>query len=303
MENSINTTTGINPYLQASNTNLIKNINNPYLPVKSQIIKIIQETSSPDLDVKTYKIRLLSDDIFSFMPGQFIEFSIPGIGECPFGFASMMQEDGCFDITIKRTGKVTNRIHALDEGSFVWIRGPFGNTFPLELMEGNDLLIVAGGIGLAPLRPLIQYVLDDKNRNKYNNIDMLFAARSSADHCFTYDYDDWNKNKNTKIRQTIDKDEPGWTGLVGFPHNLIQDISISKNNTYAILCGPPIMIKAVQKALTEKDLPLDKIYTTLEMRMTCGVGKCAKCNIGHQYICIDGPVFNMEQLVKMPNEY
>jgi len=276
---------------------------NPYLPMKARIEKILQETSSPDLDVKTFRIKLTENEPFSFKPGQFIEFSVPGAGECPFGFASVPFEDGSFDITIKRTGKVTNRIHALDEGSFVWIRGPFGNTFPLELMEKSDLLFVAGGIGLAPLRPFIQYVLSDDNRAKYGKVDMLLAARSSTDHCFTYDHDVWGESLNTKVQKTIDKDEPGWTGLVGFPHNLIKDISVDLQNLYTIICGPPIMIKAVQGALTEMGLPLDRLYTTLEMRMTCGVGKCAKCNIGHQYICIDGPVFCMEELAKMPNEY
>jgi len=276
---------------------------NPYLPIKARVEKIIQETTSPDLDVKTFRIKLLSDEAFKFLPGQFVEFSIPGIGECPFGFASMPLDDGCFDITIKRTGKVTNRIHALDEGSFVWIRGPFGNTFPLELMEGSDLLIVAGGIGLAPLRPFIQYVLDNNNRAKYGKVDMLLAARSSTDHCFTYDHDTWRTANDTSISQTIDKEEPGWTGLVGFPHNLIKDMPYDLKNLYAVLCGPPIMIKAVQEALTDMGLPLDRVYTTLEMRMTCGVGKCAKCNIGHHYICVDGPVFCMKELSVMPDEY
>jgi len=278
-------------------------ITNPYLPLKARIEKITLETTSADLDVKTFRIRLLSEESFHFLPGQFIEFSIPGVGECPFGFASMPFEDGSFDITIKRTGKVTNRIHALDEGSFVWIRGPFGNTFPLEKMEGKDLLIVAGGIGLAPLRPLIQYVLRADTRTKYGKIDMLLAARTSADHCFKYDYDSWNNAGDVTLRQAIDNDEPGWNGLVGFPHNLIKDFSIDLKNRCAILCGPPIMIKAVQETLTELGMPLDKIYTTLEMRMTCGIGKCARCNIGHQYICVDGPVFSMTELSKMPDEY
>jgi len=276
---------------------------NPYLPIKAKIEKIIQETTSPDLDVKTFKIKLLSDKPLRFLPGQFIEFSIPGIGECPFGFASMLQSDNSFDITIKRTGKVTNQIHALDKGETVWIRGPFGNTFPMELMENSDLLIVAGGIGLAPLRPFIEYTLHPDKREKYGKIDMLLAARSSTDHCFTYDYDTWRTKGETTINQTIDRDEPGWTGLVGFPHNLISEMSLDLTNRYAVLCGPPIMIKAVQEALIKMGMSPEKIYTTLEMRMTCGVGKCAKCNIGHHYVCIDGPVFNIAELSAMPNEY
>ncbi|MCL2820373.1 MAG: FAD/NAD(P)-binding protein [Oscillospiraceae bacterium] len=215
----------------------------------------------------------------------------------------MPYENNVFDITIKRTGRVTNRIHALDEGETVWIRGPFGNTFPLELMEKSDLLIVAGGIGLAPLRPLIQYALHPDNRSKYGKIDMLLAARSSTDHCFTYDYDTWRSMGEATILQTIDREEPDWTGLVGFPHNLIKDMPIDIKNRYAILCGPPIMIKAVQEALTEMGMPPENIYTTLEMRMTCGVGKCAKCNIGHHYVCIDGPVFSIAELSVMPDEY
>ena len=276
---------------------------NPYLPQKAVIDNIIQETTSPDLDVKTFRIRLQGNDNFAYLPGQFVEFSIPGLGECPFGFASMPYPDGSFDITIKRTGKVTNKIHALDIGGTVWIRGPFGNTFPLELMQGSDLLIVTGGIGLAPLRPFIQYVLAPDKREKYGKVDMLLAARSSTDHNFTYDYDTWRAIGETSINQTIDRAELDWTGLVGFPHNLIKDMSLDITKRYAILCGPPIMIKAVQEALINMGMQPDNIYTTLEMRMTCGVGKCAKCNIGHQYVCIDGPVFSIAELSKMPDEY
>jgi len=275
---------------------------NPYLPIKATIIKITGETSSLDLDVKTFRIKLDDNAGFNYFPGQFIEFSVPGTGECPFGFASMPYDDGSFDITIKRTGKVTNRIHALDEGSVIWIRGPFGNTFPPELFENKDLLIVAGGIGLAPLRPLIQHVLDKGNRFKYGKIDIFIAARSSADFNFTYDYDFW-RDCGASVFLTIDRDEPGWSGFVGFPHNLIKDLSVDFSSVYNVLCGPPVMIKAVSGSLTELGTSLDKIYTTLEMRMTCGVGKCARCNIGHTYICIDGPVFSLEELSKMPNEY
>ena len=276
---------------------------NPYLPRKTRIEKIIQETQSPDLDIKTYRLKFVDGSVMEFLPGQFIEFSIPGVGECPFGFASSPLQKDYFDITIKRTGKVTNRIHALDEGDYVWVRGPFGNTFPLELMEGSDLLFVAGGIGLAPLRPFIKYALDERNRAKYGQVDMLLAARTPTDHCFTYDYEEWRAIDKTTVSQTIDRDVPGWNGLVGFPNNLVKDMTFDFSKLYAILCGPPIMIKSVQTALMEMGMPLDRLYTTLEMRMTCGVGKCGKCNIGHQYVCVDGPVFCMDELSTMPDEY
>ena len=276
---------------------------NAYLPIKARIIEIIQETFSDDLDIKTFRIKLEDDLVMDFLPGQFVEFSIPGVGECPFGFASSPLEKNYFDITIKRTGKVTDRIHSLDVGANVWIRGPFGNTFPLELMENHSLLFVAGGLGLAPLRPFIQYVLDPRNRHKYDKVDMLLAARTAKDHCFAYDYPHWRGVEKTTVSQTIDRDESGWDGLVGFPHNLVKEMVLDFSNLYAIVCGPPIMIKVVQQSLTVMGLPLDRLYTTLEMRMTCGVGKCGKCNIGNQYVCTDGPVFSMEELSRMPDEY
>ena len=276
---------------------------NPYLPVKARIEQIVQETFSSDLDIKTFRIKLENGLTMDFLPGQFVEFSIPGVGECPFGFASSPLQKDYFDITIKRTGKVTDRIHALDVGAHVWIRGPFGNTFPLEQMENSSLLFIAGGLGLAPLRPFIQYVLDERNRKKYDKIDMLLAARTGKDHCFAYDYPDWRAAPNTTVLQTIDRDEPGWDGLVGFPNNLVKDMTLDFSNLYAVVCGPPIMIKSVQQALTEMGMPLDRLYTTLEMRMTCGVGKCGKCNIGNKHVCTDGPVFRMAELAKMPDEY
>ena len=276
---------------------------NPYLPSKARIEKIIQETTSPELDVKTYRLKFIDGSPMEFMPGQFVEFSVPGSGECPCGFSSSPLERGYFEITIKRAGRVTDVIHSLSEGDCVWIRGPFGNTFPVEKMEGKDLLFIAGGLGLAPLRPFILYILDDSNRGRYGRIDMLLAARTSKDHCFAYDYADWRARADTHVRLTIDNPESDWRELVGFPHDLVRGLPLDLSDTYAILCGPPIMIKAVQKSLTEMGLPLDRLYTTLEMRMTCGVGKCGKCNIGRRYVCVDGPVFSMAELAEMPQEY
>jgi NAD(P)H-flavin reductase len=276
---------------------------NPYLPSKARIEKIIQETASPELDVKTYRLTLAGGASMEFMPGQFVEFSVPGVGESPFGFSSSPLERGYFEITIKRAGRVTDMIHSLREGDCVWIRGPFGNTFPVEEMEGRNLLFIAGGLGLAPLRPFILYALDGSNRAKYGKIDMLLAARTSRDHCFAYDYAEWRARADTSVSLTIDRPEPGWKELVGFPHDLARDLPLDLGNTYALLCGPPVMIKAVQKSLTEMGLPIDRLYTTLEMRMTCGVGKCGKCNIGRRYVCVDGPVFSMAELAEMPREY
>jgi sulfhydrogenase subunit gamma (sulfur reductase) len=277
-------------------------VNNTYKPQKAEIIEIIQETAS-DIDIKTLKLRLLNGGKMDFMPGQFLELSIPGIGEAPFGFASSPMLEDYLELSIKKMGLVTQAIHNLRPGSFVWLRGPFGNTFPVKEMEGFNILYIAGGLGLAPLRPLITYVFDSRNRSRYGSIQALLAARNTGDFIYKREFGEWSKQKDTDIVLTIDRPEEGWDGKVGFPHNLVAEMDIDFDNTYAVLCGPPIMIKAVSGKLAELGFPIEKILTTLEMRMTCGVGKCGKCNIGHQYICIDGPVFRMSQLSQMPTEY
>jgi NAD(P)H-flavin reductase len=275
---------------------------NPYLPLKAEIVEIIQETNS-DLDIKTYTLKFADGKKINFMPGQFVEFSVPGIGEAPFGFASNPLKNETIEITIKRTGRLTDAIHALKTGDTVFIRGPFGNTFPVEKFCGNDILYIAGGLGLAPLRPLVTYVFEKENRDKYGKIQMLIAARSSADFVYFREYQEWRTIKDTGVTLTIDREEPGWNEKVGFPHNLVAEMSFDKERTYAVLCGPPIMIKFVSQKLIEMGMSLDRIFTTLEMRMTCGVGNCGKCNIGHKYICVDGPVFSLEELGEMPAEY
>ena len=275
---------------------------NPYLPLKAEILEVIQETTS-DIDIKTYKIKLSGGQKIEFMPGQFVEFSVPGIGEAPFGFASNPLKNDTIELSIKRTGTLTDAIHALKAGDTVFIRGPFGNTFPVEKLCGNDILYIAGGLGLAPLRPLITYVFEEVNRSKYGKIQMLIAARTPADFIYYREYEQWRKSKDTSLILTIDNAQPDWKECVGFPHNIVAEMSFDLGKTYAVLCGPPIMIKFVSQKLIEMGMPLDRILTTLEMRMTCGVGNCGKCNIGHKYVCVDGPVFSLAELKEMPNEY
>jgi len=275
---------------------------NAYLPAKAEITEIIQETAS-DIDIKTYRLKLLDRGGMDFMPGQFVELSLPGVGEAPFGFASSPYEREYVELSIKKVGRVTEALHNMKPGSIVWIRGPFGNTFPVKEMEGSKILVVAGGLGLAPLRPLILYMLDGRNREKYDDIQMLLAARSSADFIYRRDFEAWGKTGGVRVIKTIDKPEDGWDGKVGFPHVLLEEMDVDVRNTYAVTCGPPIMIKFVSAKLAEMGIPGNKIFTTLEMRMTCGVGKCGKCNIGHRYVCIDGPVFSIAELREMPGEY
>ncbi|MDR3644950.1 MAG: FAD/NAD(P)-binding protein [Clostridia bacterium] len=275
----------------------------PYLPVRAEILSVKQETRSPDLDIKTYRLRLAQGAELDFRPGQFIELAVDGVGEAPFGFASSPLEKDFIEVTVKRTGLVTDALHRLSAGDFVWVRGPFGNTFPLGEMQGSHIMFIAGGLGLAPLRPLIKCVLHPGFRGQYGRVDMLIAARTPGDFVYYDQYDDWAKEPDTRISLTIDRPVDGWTGLVGFPHNLIADMDLAFDSTIFILCGPPLMIKAVSDRLQQKGCPKDRLITTMEMRMTCGIGKCGRCNIGHRYVCVDGPVFSLAELGEMPDEY
>jgi len=273
---------------------------NPYLPVRARLTDVVQETGS-ELDIKTF--RLAPEGGMDFMPGQFLELSLPGVGEAPFGFASSPMERGHIELCIRRMGALTGAVHDLEPGAFVFLRGPFGNAFPAEEMEGFDLLFIAGGLGLAPLRPLIACALDEKNRARYGDVRMLLAARSSADFIFRRDFADWEARAGQPILLTIDRPEALWAGRVGFPHQLAGEMGADPEKTYAVTCGPPQMIKAVTAALTALGFPPDRILTTLENRMTCGVGKCGKCNVGRRYVCVDGPVFRASELARMPAEY
>jgi len=274
---------------------------NPYMPVRARILSVVQETDS-ELDIKTFRLALEGGGM-DFMPGQFLELALRGAGEAPFGFASSPLEKGYLELCIRRMGALTQAVHELGPGADVFLRGPFGNAFPIAEMEGLDLLFIAGGLGLAPLRPLIEQVLAEENRARYGSIHMLLAARTPADFIFRRDFALWEARAGKPIVLTIDRPEPGWAGRVGFPHQLAGELGADPERTFAVLCGPPLMIKAVTTALTGLGFPPDRIVTTLENRMTCGVGKCGKCNVGRRYVCVDGPVFRASELAGMPAEY
>lgn len=276
---------------------------NPYLPVRAEILSIKVETKSPDLDIKTFKLKLGGGQTLDFMPGQFLELTVDGSGEAPFGFASSPLEKDFVEVTIKRTGRVTDALHRLSVGDSVWVRGPFGNTFPIKDMEGRNLTYIAGGVGLAPLRPLIKYVYHPSNRDRFGQVNMLIAARTPGDFVYRDEYEQWAAMKDSAVAMTIDRPVDGWTGMVGFPHDLIGGMDLAFDSTTFVLCGPPMMIKAVADKLQAKGCPKDRLVTTMEMRMTCGVGKCGKCNVGHRYVCVDGPVFTLAELGQMPSEY
>jgi NAD(P)H-flavin reductase len=272
------------------------------VPMICKIDKVIQETP----DVRTYRLKFREEgrmESFIWMPGQFVEFSLLGSGECTFCIASSSTRKGYFDCSIKRAGVVTADIHtSLDEGDEVGIRGPYGNWFPLEDLKGKNLLFVGGGIGLAPLRSLIQYCID--NRSDYKDFTILYGARTSADMCYKDEIKEWQNDKSLNVILTIDKPEDTWTTNVGVVPKILEEVVKPEiANTKVITCGPPIMIKYTILSLKKLGFADPDIITTLEMKMQCGLGKCGRCNIGSTYVCKDGPVFTNEDLQRLPDEF
>jgi sulfhydrogenase subunit gamma (sulfur reductase) len=272
---------------------------NIYLPRLFRIMEIIPETS----DIKTFRLDLEGENS-SHLPGQFAELFVPGVGEAPISITSSPTQKGILEFSIKRTGLVTSAIHRLNSNDRLGIRGPYGNTFPISDLTGQNLLFIAGGIGLAPLRSLINYVLDTEKRNQFKKVIILYGARSPQDLVFKWELKKWQMRDDITFLLTVDRGDDQWKGTVGLvPNVLKENIQVNPLEWKSIICGPPIMIKFTIKALLEMGFQPPDIITTLEMRMKCGLGKCGRCNIGPYYVCKDGPVFTYQQLQNMPEEY
>jgi sulfhydrogenase subunit gamma (sulfur reductase) len=266
---------------------------NVYLPHIAVIEKIIEETPNIRTFHFNFKDKKLRDT-FTFASGQFGEYSVFGIGEAPFCISSSPTRRHHLEFVVQRVGRVTNALHRLGVGAEIGFRGPYGNSFPLDFLQGKNLVFVGGGIGLAPLRSLIWNVVD--NRNKYKDIDIIYGARSPTDLCFKYDLEAWGKDKTIKFVTTVDRGGESWTGRVGLVPKILEEVAPSAKNAVAIVCGPPIMIRFTFPALTKLGFAPEQMLTTLEKRMKCGIGKCGRCNIGNIYVCRDGPVFSYEQI-------
>jgi len=272
---------------------------NKLIPKLGVITDIWRETP----DVKTFRITALNGGVpFDHMPGQCAMLSIPGVGEGMFSISTSPTNRKFMDFGIKQTGVLTEWLHGAEPGQQITIRGPLGNFFPVETdLKGKDLLIIAGGIALAPLRSVIHHVF--ALPQNYGKVDIVYGARSVADIVFKEEIEtDWKKRPGVKVHVTIDRPEEGWDGHVGFAANFVKSLNFSPGLT-TLLCGPPIMIKTVLGALDEMGFDDKKIYTTMEMRMKCGIGKCGRCNIGSKYVCKDGPVFRCDELSELPPEY
>jgi NAD(P)H-flavin reductase len=244
-------------------------------------------------EIKLFQIRL-NGKRFDYEPGQFAFLSAFGVGEAPFGLASTMQRTSDLEFAVNRVGTVTAALHTLEPGAVVGIRGPLGNSFPLDGMGGKNLLVMGGGIGGAPLRPVIHTILD--NRDAFGHLTILWAARKPSLLVFTDEYDAWRAAPNTELHLTVDEADATWAGNVGLITELLEEIAPVPEDTTAIICGPPIMIKFVILGLRSLGFSDEQMIMTLEAKMKCGIGKCGRCNMGRQFVCLDGPVFSYAEV-------
>ena len=269
------------------------------IPTVGVVTDIRQDTP----DVKTFRVvDLEGKKPFLHMPGQCAMLSSPGVGEAMFSITSSPTNTEFMEFSIKKCGCLTNWLHLMEVGQQVTIRGPYGTAFPVETdLKGKDLLFVAGGIGLAPLRSVINYVRD--NRQNYGDVQIVYGSRSMDD---LVDYkeiiDEWMKDDGIQVNLTIDREQEGWDGHVGFVPNYVKELNPDVKKT-VLVCGPPIMIKFTLAGLKELGFTETQVFTTMELRMKCGVGKCGRCNIGSKYVCKDGPVFRYDKLAELPDEY
>jgi NAD(P)H-flavin reductase len=231
---------------------------------------------------------------FGYRPGQFAFVSAVGVGEAPFGLASTTQRSPTLEFAVNRVGTVTDALHHLEEGDVVGVRGPFGNGFPMEDLQGKNVVLLGGGIGGAPLRPIIHTIID--RREDYGRLTILWAARLPSLLIFTDEYDDWRSAPDTELHLTVDRGDEGWTGHVGLITELLEHVAPSPENAVSVTCGPPVMIKFALITLGNLGFTSEQMIVTLEAKMKCGLGKCGRCNLGEKHVCTDGPVFTHSEV-------
>jgi sulfhydrogenase subunit gamma (sulfur reductase) len=277
--------------MQTSAESLQDTAKDIYLPEAATLLEIQPMTQWDSY----FKVALTSGKDLSYQPGQFVEVSVPGVGESPISITSSPTQKGYFEMVIRRIGNVTEVLHRMKPGDKMGIRGPFGTVFPVsDAMKGKDILFVGGGIGLVPLRSAINYVMD--NRKDYGDVTILSGTRTPADRLFKDEIEKWKQRKDVIFLETVDQTSPDWKGHVGLITTLFPMLHLKGEQTVAVICGPPIMYKFVIRELRKLQVPNANIFVSLERRMKCGVGKCGHCQINGLYVCQEGPVFRYKQL-------
>ena len=268
---------------------------NLYKPFKVKIVRIEKHSDNVKL------FRLEKDDLFKkdendlvFKPGQFVLISYFGYGEAPFGIASSSYEDSYIDIVVREVGTLTKALHQLKEGDDLFMRGPYGNGFPLDFMSGKDVVMVTGGCGIPPIAALIEYII--ANKDKFGRIYLIYGARTSKDLLLKDSLKKWEKD--IKVLLTIDKPDKNWKGYIGMVSELIDEIKIDAKDAVAAMCGPGPMMDALEKILRPLGISDRRIFVNMERKMQCGIGKCQHCVTGDKYVCKDGPVFNFDEIDK-----
>ena len=277
---------------------------NPYVPIPVEVVKIITEVDTKD--IKTFRFAFVNkedEEKFAYIPGQFAELSIFGKGESPIGIASSPTQKGYIEFTVQKAGVVTSALHEMEEGTLMGVRGPLGNSWPLEYLEGKDIVVVGSGFAFTTLRSLINYMLHEDNRKRFGKITCIYGARTPGLLIYKDELEAWGKRDDINLNVTVDKGDATWKGREGFVPTVCKEVAPSSENAVAVICGPPIMIRFTLPVFFDLGFSKDNIITSLEMRMKCGIGKCGRCNVGHKYVCKDGPVFSLAELDKLTKEY
>ena len=256
---------------------------------KAAITSIIDLTEQE----KLFHLRIVDEADrarFTFQPGQFVMVEVPGYGEIPISISSSPSQKGFLELCIRRVGLVTSVLHRARRGALVGIRGPFGSHFPMEQMKHHDVLLIAGGLGIAPLRAPIYAVTE--NRVDYGDVHILYGTANPGQLLFDYQYEQWRRIDGVNLSIIVEEPGPDWEGEVGLVTSLLDQLDVAMDRTFAIVCGPPVMFKFVCKRLRDRGMPMHRMFVSLERRMHCGMGKCCRCNVGSTFTCIDGPVFD-----------
>ncbi len=276
---------------------------NPYKPHVASIEDAWYETYG-DRAIKTFRVVFDDEEIkesWEHRPGQCAMIGLPGVGESMISISSSPTEGKFLRFSVMRMGKVTQALHELEPGDKITVRGPYGNSFPVDEWKGKKIITIGGGIGQAPLRPIIEYV--KANRADYEDLTIIYGSRTSGDLCFKGELEEVTSTDDVSCHLSIDVEEENWQHYVGFVPSLLMEVNPSPENAIAITCGPPIMIRFVLENLKKLNFEDEQIYTTLENRMKCGIGKCGRCNAGNLYVCKDGPVFNYATLKQVPESF
>ena len=261
---------------------------NPYSPIRAEVLEVVIETPT----IKT--IRFKPDEPISFATGQFVEITIPGVGEAPFTPSSRPAIKEIMEVSVMKVGKVTEKIHELKKGNIIGVRGPMGNGYPFDSFKGKEVLVVGGGCGYAPLRSLMYEFFD--HSSEFKKLYFRGGCRTPSEMLYRNEIAEWAKKDYLNLRVTVDKWEPGWDGDVGVVTTILNDVAVDINNGVAVVCGPPIMMKFATKRLKEMGFKDKDIFLSMEKNMSCGIGKCGHCRLGVYYACKDGPVFTYEQI-------